>query len=174
MDMAEFFETTFDKFIFRVKKGYYYSREETWARIDGAVAVVGVTDFLQRRSGDVMCVETLAPDEVVSQGAGFGQMETTKAQIELVSPVSGVVTQVNPAIQQNPEVINEDPYGQGWIVEIRLADDSANMDDLLEAPAYFGLLKKKLSSIPADPKLWAALGPEYFRAVEAQMEEGGG
>ncbi len=172
MDTAEFFETTFDKFIFRVKKGYHYSREETWARIDGAVAVVGVTDFLQGRSGDVVFVETLAPDEEVSRGGTLGQIETTKAEIELVSPVSGVVTRVNPAVEQRPELLNEDPYGQGWLVEIRLADAGASTDGLLEAPAYFELLKKKLTSIPADPKLWAALGPEYFNLVEAQVEEG--
>ena len=101
--MAEFLETTFDKFIFRVKLGNHYSEDDCWVDIDGRVATVGVTDYLQKSNGDVAFFEPVAPGKEVKKGEELGEVETIKVTLELPSPVSGKVTAIN------------DPYGAGLI-----------------------------------------------------------
>ncbi len=143
--MAEFLETTFDKFIFRVKEGNYYSEDDYWVDIDGRVATVGVTDYLQKSNGDVAFIEPVAPGKQVKKGDELGEMETIKVTLNLLSPVSGKVTEVNGELEAHPELINNDPYGAGWICRIELDDPEEAKGRLMQAEAYMELMKEKIA-----------------------------
>jgi glycine cleavage system H protein len=142
--MAEFLETTFDKFIFRVKVGSYYTEDDYWMDIDGRVATVGVTDYLQKSNGDVAFIEPVAPGKVVKKGDELGEVETIKVTLNLLSPVSGKVMEVNRELESHPELINNDPYGAGWICRIELADPEEAKGRLLQAEAYMEIMKGKI------------------------------
>jgi glycine cleavage system H protein len=144
VNMAEFLETTFDKFIFRVKVGSFYSEDDYWVDIDGRVATVGVTDYLQKLNGDVAFIEPVASGKQVKRGEELGEMETIKVTLNLLSPVSGKVTEVNGDLEAHPELINNDPYGAGWICRIELADPEGEKGRLLQAEAYMDIMKGKL------------------------------
>jgi len=143
--MGEFLETTFEKFIFKVKVGYLYSKEEFWANFQNGAATVGLTDFLQKAKGDVAFLETVEPGTEVKQGQEIGKIETIKATFGIISPVSGKVAEVNPEMDASPYLINHDPYGGGWIYRIELSNPEADKGQLLEAPAYFENMKDKIA-----------------------------
>jgi glycine cleavage system H protein len=143
--MGEFLEATFEKFIFKVKVGYLYSKEEFWADIQGSVATVGLTDFMQKAKGDVAFLETLEPGTEVKQGQEIGKIETIKATFSIISPVSGKVVEVNPEMDASPYLINHDPYGGGWIYRIELSDPEADKSQLLQASDYFEIMKGKIA-----------------------------
>jgi len=143
--MAEFLETTFDKFIFRVKVGSFYSEDDYWVDIDGRVATVGVADYLQKSNGDVAFIEPVAPGKQVIRGDELGEMETIKVTLNLLSPVSGKVTEVNSELEAHPELINNDPYGAGWICRIELDDSEEAKGHLMQAEAYMELMKGKIA-----------------------------
>jgi glycine cleavage system H protein len=142
--MTEYLETTYDKFLFRVKKGNFYSRDEFWADIRDSVATVGVTDFLQKASGDITYLVTVEPGTTVRQGEGMGRMETIKAALDLISPVEGTVLEVNPEMETSPHLINLDPYEKGWIYRIKVSDPDRVKLLLLSARDYFELMKQKI------------------------------
>ena len=142
--MAEFIETTFDKFIFKIKTGYLYTNDDYWVDITGSVATVGVTDYLQKSSGDVAFVEPVAVGKSVKKGEELGELETIKVTLNLISPVTGKVIEVNQQLEAHPELINSDPYGAGWICRIELADPEGAKDGLLRAEAYMELMMGKL------------------------------
>jgi glycine cleavage system H protein len=142
--MAEFLETTFDKFIFKVKVECLYSEDDYWVDISGSAATVGVTDYLQKSSGDVAFVEPVAPGRDVNRGEGLGEIETIKVTLDLLSPVSGRVIEVNGELEAHPELINNDPYGAGWICRIELADPERTKEGLLQAEAYMEIMKVKI------------------------------
>jgi glycine cleavage system H protein len=117
-----------------------YSREHEWVRVDGGVARVGITDFAQDSLGDVVFVQL--PDrglEVVA-GASVSEIESTKSVSDIYVPVSGVIRDVNDALADEPEWVNRDPYGDGWIFEIELVDPS-EVDHLLDAAGYRALVE---------------------------------
>ena len=116
-----------------------YSKEHEWALAepDGDV-LVGVTDFAQHELGDVVYVELPAPGERVAQFAKMGEIESVKAVSELFSPVSGEVAAVNAALKDNPELVNESPYENGWLIRVKV-DDASELDALMDAPAYAAL-----------------------------------
>jgi glycine cleavage system H protein len=142
--MTEFLETTFDKFKFTVKVGYLYTDDDYWMDIQGTVATVGVTDYLQKSNGDVAFVEPVAVGKSVKKGEELGEMETIKVTLNLVSPVTGKVIEVNQQLEAHPELINSDPYGAGWICRIELADPEGAKDGFLQAEAYMELMKVKI------------------------------
>jgi glycine cleavage system H protein len=112
-----------------------YSREHEWVRVDGSTARIGITDFAQESLGDVVFVQL--PDvglEIVA-GASASEIESTKSVSDVYVPVSGAVSAVNGALAETPELINGDPYGEGWILEVTLTDPS-EVDGLLDAEAY--------------------------------------
>jgi glycine cleavage system H protein len=117
-----------------------YSAEHEWIRVaDGGRSVrIGITDYAQQALGDVVYVSLPEVGAMVSAGAAFGEVESTKSVSDLFAPVAGTVTARNEALDQQPELINSEPYGAGWVVEIELAE-GAGVDDLLDAAAY-GLL----------------------------------
>lgn len=142
--MADFLETTFDKFIFTVKLGYLYTEDDYWLDIAGSVATVGVTDYLQKSNGDVAFVEPVAPGKEVKKGDELGEIETIKVTLNLISPVAGKVCEVNQELEAHPEFINSDPYGAGWICRIELADPEGTKEGLLQAEVYMEIMKVKI------------------------------
>jgi glycine cleavage system H protein len=112
-----------------------YHREHDWARIDGDEATLGITWFAQDSLGELVHYE--APDEgsTVTKDASYGEVESVKAVSDVISPLSGEVLEVNATVVDAPETVNDDPYGNGWLIRIRLSDPS-EVDDLLDAGAY--------------------------------------
>src|SRR5512136_2795797 len=143
--MAEFLETTYDKFIFKVKTDYLYTDDDYWVEIQGAVATVGVTDYLQKSNGDVAFIEPVAPGRQVKKGDELGEVETIKVTLNLLSPVGGKVIEVNRELEAHPELINNDPYGAGWICRIELDDPEEAKGHLMQAEAYMELMKGKIA-----------------------------
>ena len=139
--LPSFLETTVDKFIFRVATDRLYSAEGVWALAEGDRVRIGVTDFLQQRSGDVAFAEVRSAGRVVASGHEVAVMETIKANVEVPSPVGGTVVEVNPAMELSPEAINQDPYGDGWLAIIEAADWPADRDALLDPQAYFEVMR---------------------------------
>ena len=114
-----------------------YLESHEWVHPDGDTARVGISDFAQDELGDVVFVELPAVGDEVSQHEEFGVIESIKAVSDLYAPVSGTVTAVNDALEQEPELVNESPYGEGWLFELELADE-AELDALLGADEYAG------------------------------------
>jgi glycine cleavage system H protein len=112
-----------------------YSREDEWTRADGERVTVGITDYAQQQLGDVVFVELPAVGKAVERGEPFGVIESVKAVADLYAPVSGEVVEVNTELSQRPETVNEDCYGDGWMVVIAVSDPS-EVDALLDAAAY--------------------------------------
>lgn len=112
-----------------------YTAEHEWVRLDDGVVVVGVTDFAQDSLGDVVFVELPAEGTVLAAGAVAGEIESTKSVSEIYAPVAGTVAGVNAQLAQAPELVNRDPYGEGWMFSIR-PDDASDVEGLLDAAAY--------------------------------------
>ena len=138
----EFYEFTADKFVFKVKKGLYYSKEETWAKVEGDHIRVGVTDFAQRRGGDIVFAEASKTGTTVKRGEFIGSYETVKMVQDILSPVDGVVAEINPLIDSKPEVLNRDPYGEGWLAIIK---STSGVEGLLSSEGYFEIMKGKVA-----------------------------
>ena len=139
--MPDYLETTVDKFIFKVATDRLYSAEGIWALADGNRVRVGMTDFLQQLNGDVAFAEVQPEGTAVATGDEVAAIETIKANVEVPSPVGGTVAEVNPAMELSPEAINQDPYGEGWLVVIEASDWPTDRDALLGPQAYFELMK---------------------------------
>ncbi|MEP7041321.1 MAG: glycine cleavage system protein GcvH [Chloroflexota bacterium] len=112
-----------------------YSREHEWVRVEGPVAVIGITSFAADELGDIVYVELPELGSKLAQFSSFGVVESVKAVSDLFAPVSGEVAEVNDDLRASPELLNSDPFGAGWIAKVTLADD-AEMGQLLEAAAY--------------------------------------
>jgi glycine cleavage system H protein len=112
-----------------------YSSEHEWVHVEGSRARIGITDYAQDALGDIVFVDLPSVGSAVESGGQFGEVESTKSVSELYAPVSGTVAAVNDALTSNPERINQDPYGEGWICEVELASD-AELEGLLDAAAY--------------------------------------
>jgi glycine cleavage system H protein len=141
--MSTFLETTVDKFTFHVDPTCFFNSEGVWIRAEGDRARLGLSDFLQQRSGDIAFVEVKPAGTILSFGEEFSSIETIKVDIALSSPVSGRVVLVNPALENTPEVINQDPFGEGWLCEIELRNWDTDQPRLLNAAAYFEKMKRE-------------------------------
>jgi glycine cleavage system H protein len=139
--MMEFLETTVDKFTFKVVTDRVYTEEGMWALAEGNRVRVGLSDFLQQRSGDVAFVEIQPAGTSLSSGEQIAIIETIKVNIELGSPLSGEILEINPAMELEPEAINMDPYGEGWVALLKPVDWKTERDSLLDPQAYFNLMK---------------------------------
>jgi glycine cleavage system H protein len=133
-----------DKFVFRVRKDLLYSSDDVWVRPepDGAMRV-GLTDFAQRRSGDVVFAEASPAGTKMERGGLLGSYETIKVVQDILSPVAGTVVEVNPLLNSRPEAMNSDPYGEGWISIIRPEPGTGG---LLSAEEYFEQMKTKVEN----------------------------
>jgi glycine cleavage system H protein len=139
--MAEHLQTTIDKFIFRVATDRLYSPEGVWAAVEGTRVRLGLTDYLQQRNGDVAFVHLKPLETVIAAGDEFAELETIKANVSLFSPVAGKVVEVNPELALRPEIINDDPYGKGWLVVVEAADWQSESEKLLDAKAYLAVMQ---------------------------------
>lgn len=116
-----------------------YSESHEWVKVDGNIAIIGVSDFAQEEMGDITYVDVPAEGDSVTKGEDFGALESVKASSELYSPVSGEVVAVNEELEDKPELINEDPYG-AWIIKVEMSD-KGELEDLLTAAAYAEIAK---------------------------------
>lgn len=112
-----------------------YTKDHEWLRVEGDVAVVGVTDFAQSELGDIVFVEIETEGEELDAEEVFGSVEAVKTVSDLFMPVSGEVVEVNSDLEANPELVNEDPYGKGWMIKIKMSDPS-ELEQLLDSDAY--------------------------------------
>ena len=116
-----------------------YTKDHEWVRVEGNEAVVGITDFAQGELGDIVYVEIETVVEIVSQHEVFGTVEAVKTVSDLFMPLSGLIVSKNDAIDANPDSVNNDPYGTGWMIRIKM-DDAAELEGLMDAAAYKALI----------------------------------
>jgi glycine cleavage system H protein len=116
-----------------------YTKDHEWLRVEGDNAIVGVTDFAQGELGDVVFIEIETRGETLSKGEVFGTIEAVKTVSDMFMPVSGEVLEVNPELENTPELVNKDPFGAGWMVRIKVTN-SAELGELLDAEQYKALL----------------------------------
>jgi glycine cleavage system H protein len=112
-----------------------YDKEHEWIRVEGDVVVVGISDFAQDQLGEVVYVDLPAVGDTVNAGETFGEVESVKSVSELYSPVTGEIVKINADLTGAPESINEDPYGAGWMIEVRI-EDTSELDGLMSADEY--------------------------------------
>lgn len=112
-----------------------YSAQHEWIRVDGSVGTVGITDFAQSELGDIVFVVFPAVGKQVSQGESCGTIEAVKTVAELYSPVSGEIIEVNEKLNSSPDLVNKDPYGEGWMIKLRIKD-AKELEALMDAEAY--------------------------------------
>jgi len=112
-----------------------YTAEHEWLRVDGEDAYIGVTDFAQHELGDIVFVEVETVGEVLEKGETFGTIEAVKTVSDMYMPISGEVVEFNDALVENPELINKDPFGEGWVIKMRILKAN-QLDSLLSAEAY--------------------------------------
>jgi glycine cleavage system H protein len=112
-----------------------YTKEHEWILVDGEIATIGITDFAQGELGDIVYVEIETIGETLDKDAVFGSVEAVKTVSDLFMPITGEVLEFNDALEQNPELVNKDAYGEGWMIKIKLSETS-ELNELLDAEAY--------------------------------------
>lgn len=112
-----------------------YTKEHEWIKIEGDQGTVGITEFAQKELGDIVYIEVETVGETLETDEPFGTIEAVKTVSDLFMPVSGEVLEFNEALESNPEIVNKDPYGEGWIIKIKI-NDLSQLDDLLDAEGY--------------------------------------
>ena len=116
-----------------------YTKDHEWVSLDGEIATVGITDFAQKELGDIVYVEVETLDQTLDKDEVFGTVEAVKTVSDLFLPVSGEIIEFNEDLESNPESVNSDPYGKGWMVKVKVAN-SADFDELLDSQAYKELI----------------------------------
>ena len=122
-----------------VPENLKYTKDHEWLRVEGEIGIVGVTDFAQGELGDVVFIEIETVGETLKKEEVFGTIEAVKTVSDMFMPVGGEVLEVNPALEESPDVVNKDPYGKGWMIKLKIANPS-EINDLLSAEAYKALL----------------------------------
>ncbi|PTN07327.1 glycine cleavage system H protein [Mangrovibacterium marinum] len=117
-----------------------YTKEHEWVRVEGDTVVVGITDFAQGELGDIVFVEIETVGETLEVGETFGTVEAVKTVSDLFMPVGGEILEFNQALEDSPELINKDAYGEGWMIKLKI-EDAAQLDDLMDAAAYQAMLE---------------------------------
>jgi len=112
-----------------------YTKDHEWLKVEGNTATVGITDFAQGELGDIVYLEIETKGQTLSKEEVFGTIEAVKTVSDLFMPVNGKVLEVNPNLEQNPELVNQDPYGDGWMIKIAI-DNQAELDELMDAKDY--------------------------------------
>ena len=117
-----------------------YTKDHEWIKIDGNIATVGITDFAQSELGDIVYVDVDTLDETVEEGHVFGSVEAVKTVSDLFMPLTGEIIEFNETLEDDPELVNSDPYEKGWMIKIKMSD-SSQIENLLDAEAYQELIK---------------------------------
>jgi len=141
--LNDYLRTVFDKFELRVRKGYYYTKDDLWVSHENDKIRVGVSDYLQKTSGDVAFVEIVKLGSTIQRGDQFGTVESAKTTVTLHSPISGKVEEINNRLADKPELVNADSYGDGWLV-VLAASNLEELKSLLSADDYYKLMLNKL------------------------------
>ena len=123
-----------------VPENLKYSRDHEWIRVEGSEGFVGISDFAQGELGDIVFVEIETEGEELGKDEVFGTVEAVKTVSDLLMPVSGKVLEINPKLADEPELVNQDPYGEGWLIKISISD-TAELDELLDAEGYKALIE---------------------------------
>lgn len=118
-----------------------YTKEHEWIRVEGNIGVIGITDFAQSELGDIVFVDLNKDKIEVKQGEVFGTVEAVKTVSDLYAPISGKIIEFNPVLESSADIVNKDPYGEGWLVKIEISNPS-ELDNLLDAEAYKALIGK--------------------------------
>ena len=118
-----------------IPENLFYTEDHEWIRVEGDVAYIGITDFAQKELGDIVYVEIETEGESLDKGEVFGTVEAVKTVSDLFMPVSGTVEEFNEELESEPEIVNSDPYGDGWMIKVKMSDESEK-DALLSAAAY--------------------------------------
>jgi glycine cleavage system H protein len=139
--MSDFLETSIDKFTFKVATDRFYTSEGVWAKEENGPIRIGLSDFVQQRSGDVAFAEIKPAGTVLAVGDEMAVIETIKVNITYTAPVNGKIIEVNPVMNDAPEAINQDPYGAGWLAVMEATDWVAERARLLDSQAYFNIMK---------------------------------
>ena len=116
-----------------------YSKDHEWVRVEGDTAYIGITDFAQSELGEIVIVDITTEGETLAREAVFGSIEAVKTVTDLFMPLGGEVLEVNPKLEDNPELVNSDPYGEGWMIKVKMTDPS-EAGKLLDAEAYKALI----------------------------------
>ena len=116
-----------------------YTKDHEWIRLEGSVATIGITDFAQHELGDIVYIDISAKGKALAAEEVFGTVEAVKTVSDLFLPAAGTITEINPALESQPELVNSDPYGEGWMVKMTV-DNPADIDQLLSADAYVKLV----------------------------------
>lgn len=116
-------------------EGLLYTKEDEWVKLDGDTAIIGITDFAQDSLSDIVYLELPDVDAEFASNDVYGVVESVKAAADLFMPLSGVITETNEGLLDTPELVNDDPYGEAWLIKIKLSDDS-EISNLLDAAAY--------------------------------------
>lgn len=141
----DYFDITVDKYYFNVpKKGYFFNENDCWIKPDGKTALLGITDYLQNAASDILFVDLPEIGRDVEQFDDVGSFESSKTVLQLISPGSGKIISVNKNLEQHPEYLNQDPYNQGWFVEIELENFEEDKDLLMDGSDYFEYMKNKV------------------------------
>jgi glycine cleavage system H protein len=119
--------------------GLKYTKDHEWIRVEGDIAYIGITEFAQRELGDIVYIDISSIGKEVAKDEVFGTVEAVKTVSDLFMPVAGTITELNPALDKQPELVNSDPYGEGWMVKVTLSDASS-VDSLLSADSYQSLV----------------------------------
>ena len=119
----------------KILDNLFYTESHEWVKTEGDLAYVGITDFAQHELGDIVFVEVDTVGETMSKGDTFGTIEAVKTVSDMYLPVSGEIIEFNALIESNPETINKDPYGEGWIIKVKMTNNS-ELDSLMKADAY--------------------------------------
>ena len=125
-----------------VPEDLHYSKDHEWVRVDGNIATIGITDYAQNSLGDVVYVEVSKAGDDLSANEAFGSVESVKAVSELFTPVTGTVTEQNESLQDQPEIVNTDPYGGGWMIRVKMSSPG-EVDSLLTAAEYEDFTKEE-------------------------------
>jgi glycine cleavage system H protein len=139
--MSEILEATVDKFTFKVPTDRLYTVDHLWVKPESGLVAIGLSDYLQQRSGDVAFAEPNPAGTELSPGDELANIETMKTTLVLPSPLSGVIKTVNPRLADEPELVNQDPYGEGWLVQLEPSNWLAESQNLLKAEVYYEEMK---------------------------------
>jgi glycine cleavage system H protein len=141
---TEFLTVIHDKFEFRIPVvDYLFNENDVWVRVSDGIARVGISDYMQQKLTDISYFDPPKTDGSVDQFGELGSLESAKAVFEIISPASGTVAVINPAVIANPALINEDPYGNGWLVEMKLSSWPQDQEMLIDPAAYAEVVKRK-------------------------------
>lgn len=139
--MPEYLATTVDKFTFKVATDRLYNSDGTWVKEEGGRVRIGISDFIQQRSGDIAFADVQPLGTELTPADLIVNIETIKVDMDVSSPLSGTILEINPHMDEAPEVINQDPYGEGWILMVEPGNWEAEKAQLLDAQTYFEQMK---------------------------------